>query len=100
MQPPTDRQVVILRVIRDLSAERGFPPTLQELSARLNLSAKGGAASQVKALSAKGLLTVFPRTSRSMLVTEEGLKWIEALAEQERAAQTDSVGEANASPGL
>lgn len=84
--PATDRQLDILEAVRQLGIERGFPPTLSELSARLAMKAPGGAASGVKALVAKGLLSVLPRTARSMMVTPAGA---EALAnrENERQAQ-------------
>lgn len=84
---PTKRQGVILKTIQDLTAELGYPPTLLELSARLGLAAKSGCASQVKALATKGLLTVRPRTARSMLLTAEGQAWLAAL-EQPAAQQT------------
>lgn len=85
---PTDRQREILRLIRALTASRGFPPTLHEVSAGLGMKAKGGAASGIRALVTKGLLTVLPRVARSMTLTQAG----------QRAA--DSVAEAGAAPGL
>ncbi len=68
----TSRQREMLRAIRDLTAARGFPPTLHELSARLGMKAPGGAASGLQALIAKGCLTMEPRTARSMMMTPRG----------------------------
>ena len=78
----TERQLDILDAIRKLTEERGFPPTLPELSARLGMRAAGGAASGVTALVAKGLLDTQERTARCMRVSPAGL---EALANRERA---------------
>ncbi len=75
--PATERQLDLLEAIRALTAERGFPPTLAELSARMGMQAPGGAASGVLALVAKELLQVEPRTARSMKLTELGMAALE-----------------------
>lgn len=69
----TTRQEEILKAILTLSKEKGFPPTLQELSASVGATSKGGAASGVQALVKKGLLTITPRIARSMVLTPAGL---------------------------
>lgn len=85
----TARQLEILRAIASLTEVRGYPPTLHELSWSLGMKAKGGAASGLKALVAKGLLHVEPRCARSMVITDGG-----------RDALTSYVGDSNEATGL
>jgi Mn-dependent DtxR family transcriptional regulator len=67
----TDRQVAYLRLIRDLQAKEGYPPTLDELADRMKVKT-GSVQSVLKSLQGKGLVSWKKGQYRTLVVTAAG----------------------------
>ncbi len=64
----TERQRLILQVIRRSVEERGFPPSVRELAAAVGLASSSSVAHQLKTLEAKGYLRRDPNRPRALEV--------------------------------
>jgi SOS-response transcriptional repressor LexA len=68
--PLTPRQARILDVIRDTVRDRGYPPTLRELTAAVGISSSSTASEQLRLLEARGYIRVTPNTPRGIMVLD------------------------------
>jgi SOS-response transcriptional repressor LexA len=91
-RPPTTRQGDVLRFIASSTAERGFPPTLREISDGVCIVSTNGVSDHLAALSRKGLVTVTPGVARGIVLTAKGKAWLEQSAEQ-RGDMSSSTNE-------
>jgi repressor LexA len=69
---PTDRQLEVLLLVRDLTDWRGYPPSYRDLADALRVSSVNTPREHVRALVAKGLLESTPRVARCLRVTAAG----------------------------
>lgn len=67
MQELTQRQRQVVALVRGLTADRGFPPTVREVAAGLGVHVHA-AAMHLRAAQRKGALRSTPRTARSTVV--------------------------------
>jgi repressor LexA len=67
----TDRQKAILEFIRESIKQRGFPPSIREISAQFAISSTQGVQRHLEALEKKGYIRKDPRAARSLQITEE-----------------------------
>ncbi len=70
----TDRQRDVLEIIETTRDERGYSPSIREISAVLDVSSTNATADLLKALRKRGLVEWMPRTARTLRVTEDGLR--------------------------
>lgn len=82
----TKRQTRILQVIRDSIAERGYPPSMREVGAAVDLSSPSSVAHQMRALVDKGYLHRDPRRPRALVLVED-----EAVGLSSGASEKDPV---------
>lgn len=68
--PLTARQSRILDVIRGTVRDRGYPPTLRELTAAVGISSSSTASEQLRILEARGYIMVTPNTPRGIMVLD------------------------------
>jgi SOS-response transcriptional repressor LexA len=74
--------IIALRFIRKMVAERGYPPTRQEIADELELRSKGSTQPIIERLVERGLLVVAKRPdgqradTRAITITEAGMKAI------------------------
>jgi repressor LexA len=66
MQPLTSRQEMILQFIRASIRERGYPPTLREIGARMGIRSTNGVSDHLRALERKGHLRREDMKSRAL----------------------------------
>jgi repressor LexA len=78
-RPPSPRQIEALVFIATYMAERGYPPTVREISDSMGIASTNGAAEHVDRLERKGLLRRAPLVSRGLVITESGRAFIAAL---------------------
>ncbi len=64
----TLRQRQILLMIRDTTAERGYPPSIREIAQQAGLASSSSAAHQLKVLEGKGFLRRDPNRPRALEV--------------------------------
>ena len=81
----TKRQARILQVIRDSIAERGYPPSMREVGAAVDLASPSSVAHQMRALTDKGYLRRDPRRPRALVVVED-----QTVALPSSASETDA----------
>lgn len=65
-RPATEKQTKILQAIADFRAERGYPPSVREIGARVGLSSSSTIHAHLKALEKRGLITRDPSKPRAM----------------------------------
>ncbi len=65
-RPATERQQRILRAINELTAERGYPPSVREIGERVGLSSSSTIHAHLKALEKRGLISRDPTKPRAM----------------------------------
>ncbi|MBV8150223.1 MAG: transcriptional repressor LexA [Candidatus Eremiobacteraeota bacterium] len=63
----TERQQRILDVIREFTAERGYPPSVREIGERVGLSSSSTVQSHLKTLEKRGLLFRDPTKPRALV---------------------------------
>ena len=73
MQGLTQRQQMVLDFIRQSIADRGYPPTLREIGARMGIRSTNGVNDHLRALERKGYLTREDMKSRALRPTPAGL---------------------------
>ncbi|MGH7284710.1 MAG: transcriptional repressor LexA, partial [Polyangiaceae bacterium] len=66
MQGLTDRQQMVLDFIRQSITDRGYPPTLREIGARMGIRSTNGVNDHLRALERKGYLTREDMKSRAL----------------------------------
>src|SRR5579863_5102168 len=66
MQGLTQRQQMVLDYIRQSITERGYPPTLREIGARMGIRSTNGVNDHLRALERKGYLTREDMKSRAL----------------------------------
>lgn len=67
----TERQKEILEVIKTLTKEKGYAPTIREIMVRANLKSTGTVHTHIKKLKAKGYLTSGEDMPRSIVVANQ-----------------------------
>jgi repressor LexA len=72
MQGLTQRQQMVLDFIRQSITDRGYPPTLREIGARMGIRSTNGVNDHVRALERKGYLTREDMKSRALRPTNLG----------------------------
>jgi len=72
MQGLTQRQQMVLDFIRQSITERGYPPTLREIGARMGIRSTNGVNDHLRALERKGYLTREDMKSRALRPTSQG----------------------------
>jgi len=73
MQGLTQRQQMVLDFIRQSIADRGYPPTLREIGARMGIRSTNGVNDHLRALERKGYLTREDMKSRALRPTPAGM---------------------------
>jgi len=68
----TARQQAILRVIEDITAERGYPPSVREIGHGVGLTSSSSVAHQLRALQEMGYLRKDPNRPRALVVSRPG----------------------------
>ena len=72
MQGLTQRQQMVLDYIRQSISDRGYPPTLREIGARMGIRSTNGVNDHLRALERKGYLTREDMKSRALRPTGLG----------------------------
>ena len=72
MQGLTQRQQMVLDFIRQSITDRGYPPTLREIGARMGIRSTNGVNDHLRALERKGYLTREDMKSRALRPTAVG----------------------------
>jgi repressor LexA len=88
MQGLTQRQQMVLDFIRQSITDRGYPPTLREIGARMGIRSTNGVNDHLRALERKGYLTREDMKSRALRPTA-----LPGDAEAIEAANDDSMAE-------
>jgi repressor LexA len=83
VQPLTDRQELILQFIRDSIRERGYPPTLREIGAKMGIKSTNGVSDHLRALERKGYLRREDMKSRALRPVEDEQSLPDAPASNE-----------------
>jgi repressor LexA len=65
-RPATERQRRILEVIRNFTADHGYPPSVREIGERVGLSSSSTIHAHLKALERRGLITRDPTKPRAL----------------------------------
>jgi repressor LexA len=73
MDGTTERQRRILEVIREFTAERGYPPSVREIGERVGLSSSSTIHSHLKTLERRGLISRDPTKPRALRSEVGGL---------------------------
>jgi SOS-response transcriptional repressor LexA len=97
----TDRQASVLLYIRESIAERGYPPTLREIGARMGIKSTNGVNDHLRALERKGYLRREDMKSRGMRIISDAPE--AATAEATAATARDAIaarGDADHIAGL
>ena len=68
----TARQLEVLEAITRLTREEGYPPTIRELGAALEIASTNGVMDHLRALRKKGHLAWVPGRSRTLRVLRTG----------------------------
>ena len=68
----TEKQLRILNVIREFSAEHGYPPSVREIGEAVGLSSSSTVQSHLKTLEKRGLLWRDPTKPRALRAGEHG----------------------------
>src|ERR1035438_2393605 len=79
MQGLTQRQQMVLDFIRQSIQDRGYPPTLREIGARMGIRSTNGVNDHLRALERKGYLTREDMKSRALRPTGLGESLAEAV---------------------
>jgi repressor LexA len=74
MQGLTSRQQMVLDFIRESIAQRGYPPTLREIGAKMGIRSTNGVNDHLRALERKGYLTREDMKSRALRPTTMGVQ--------------------------
>ena len=72
MEPLTDRQAEILRLVRELTEVSGYPPTRAEIAQRMGFRSVNAAEQHLRALEKKGAIDISSGASRGIRVRDAG----------------------------
>ena len=92
MQPLTDRQEMILQFIRRSIRERGYPPTLREIGARMGIRSTNGVNDHLRALERKGYLTREDMKSRALRPATMDVPLPKATSQANDAGESNGHG--------
>ena len=81
MDPLTERQAEILRLIRELTEVSGFPPTRAEIARSMGFRSVNAAEQHLRALEKKGVIEIFSGASRGIKVRDRGAHKLGRLLE-------------------
>ena len=70
MEPLTDRQAEILRLVKELTEVSGFPPTRAEIAERMGFRSVNAAEQHLRALERKGVIDIAEGASRGIRVKD------------------------------
>jgi repressor LexA len=70
MQPLTDRQAEILRLVRELTEVSGYPPTRAEIAERMGFRSVNAAEQHLRALERKGVIDIAEGASRGIRIKD------------------------------
>jgi repressor LexA len=73
----TEKQRKILDVIRDFTAEMGYPPSVREIGERVGLSSSSTVQSHLKSLERRGLLRRDPTKPRALVPSDMVLRGVQ-----------------------
>src|SRR6185295_16904087 len=68
MEPLTDRQAEILRLVRELTEVSGYPPTRAEIAEKMGFRSVNAAEQHLRALEKKGAIEISAGSSRGIRV--------------------------------
>lgn len=68
MKKLTRRQNDVLNIIEEMSRDKGYPPSMREITARMNLTSAAGIHKHIKALVKKGFISKEDFLSRSLKI--------------------------------
>jgi repressor LexA len=91
MQGLTQRQQMVLDFIRQSIHDRGYPPTLREIGARMGIRSTNGVNDHLRALERKGYLTREDMKSRALRPTNLGTPALDDGVAAEPANDVDLV---------
>src|ERR1700689_5561922 len=91
MQGLTQRQQMVLDYTRQSISDRGYPPTLREIGARMGIRSTNGGNDHLRALERKGYLTREDMKSRALRPTNLGTQMLAGAVSAEPANDVDLV---------
>jgi repressor LexA len=87
----TEKQLRILDVIREFTAEMGYPPSVREIGERVGLSSSSTVQSHLKTLERRGLLRRDPTKPRALVPADMVLRAVASPARRETGPETVSL---------
>jgi repressor LexA len=87
----TEKQLRILDVIREFTAEMGYPPSVREIGERVGLSSSSTVQSHLKTLERRGLLRRDPTKPRALVPADMVLRAVASPAHRESGPETISL---------
>jgi repressor LexA len=100
MQGLTERQQMVLDYIRQSIVDRGYPPTLREIGARMGIRSTNGVNDHLRALERKGYLTREDMKSRALRPIGIGVAAFAPRVGETPELPFDSASDAPAKNGL
>src|SRR3954470_19851927 len=70
MEPLTDRQAEVLRLVRELTEVSGYPPTRAEIAEKMGFRSVNAAEQHLRALEKKGAIEISSGASRGLRVAD------------------------------
>src|SRR2546430_17542273 len=70
MEPLTDRQAEVLRLVRELTEVSGYPPTRAEIAQKMGFRSVNAAEQHLRALEKKGAIEISSGASRGLRVRD------------------------------
>jgi repressor LexA len=87
----TEKQLRILDVIREFTAEMGYPPSVREIGERVGLSSSSTVQSHLKTLERRGLLRRDPTKPRALVPADMVLRAVAPPARRDSGPETISL---------
>jgi repressor LexA len=87
----TEKQLRILDVIREFTAEMGYPPSVREIGERVGLSSSSTVQSHLKTLERRGLLRRDPTKPRALVPSDMVLRAVAPSGRRESGPETISL---------
>ena len=87
----TEKQLRILDVIREFTAEMGYPPSVREIGERVGLSSSSTVQSHLKTLERRGLLRRDPTKPRALVPADMVLRAVASPAGRTSGPETVSL---------
>src|SRR5471030_3414335 len=87
----TEKQQRILDVIREFTADRGYPPSVREIGQRVGLSSSSTVQSHLKTLELRWLLRRDPTKPRALVPSDMVLRAVAPTARRERESEGVSI---------